>query len=111
MDGTGFVLFLFFFGLGLLITFLLIKASIDNSRTSEEITEIRRLLQILVTDKKAGIREEADADTEEEVVAEAEAEELKEFEIMDIPYEKCPACGADISQDDGKCPSCDIALK
>jgi|GEM_PF-2460719 len=106
MDGTGFVLFLFFFGLGLLITFLLIKASIDNSRTSEEITEIRRLLQILVTDKKAGIRDE-DAGTEEEAVAEA----LKDFEIMDVPYEKCPACGADISQDDDKCPSCDIALK
>lgn len=107
MDGSGFILFLFFFGLGLLITFLLIKSAIDNSRTSEEISEIRRLLQILVMEKTADKRGEENPDGAEA----EEAGELLEYENGDIPYDTCPACGAKISPEDAKYPSCEIALK
>lgn len=107
MDGSGFILFLFFFGLGLLITFLLIKSAIDNSRTSEEISEIRRLLQMLVMEKTADKRGEENPDGME---ANDTGKQL-EYDIGDIPYDKCPACGAQISPEDEKCPSCEIALK
>ncbi len=99
MDET--FVYLCLFSIGLLITFLIIKAiiraAIDNSKTSEEIAEIRRLLELLV--EKNGV-----------VLGDSKEDELKNLEIMDTPFDTCPACGEKLSPDDEACPACGISL-
>lgn len=95
------LVYLFFVGIGVIISFMTIRAAIDNSKTAEEITEIRELLQILV-------KNSTDIHNQDRVDQE---KELENYEILDTPYDSCPACGANISQEAVKCPSCGITLK
>jgi cytochrome c-type biogenesis protein CcmE len=42
------IVYLFFIGIGIIITILAVRTAIDYSRTSGDIAEIRRLLQTIV---------------------------------------------------------------
>ena len=85
--------------IGLIILYLVIQAAIDNSRTAGEIKEIRRLLQQL-TEKNGATKSDAEDDMEE----------LENYEILDIPYDSCPACGAKLVADDRECKSCGLLM-
>ncbi|EMS69694.1 hypothetical protein [Ruminiclostridium cellobioparum] len=57
------IVYLFFIGIGIIITILAVRTAIDYSRTSGDIAEIRRLLQTIVengavTKTDAGIEDQ-----------------------------------------------------
>ncbi len=98
MSGAG--VYLIFIGIGIVITLLTIRSAIDNSRTAEEIAEIRRLLKILV-DNSEKLKLQSDNSEEAQ----------QNYEILDTPIDICPACGIRIAEADKKCPSCGITLE
>lgn len=85
--------------LGTIILYQVIQSAIDNSRTAYEIREIRRLLQKQIEGSDGN-----DADSIQET------EELDNFEILDIPFDLCPACGAKILPADKACSECGLSL-
>lgn len=93
------LLSIFLWIIGLFALYMIIKAAIDDSSTAREIREIRRLLQLI--DKKI---QGSMADPEEE------KDDRRDYEIIDVPFDKCPACGSQISQTDTVCPSCGLSL-
>lgn len=98
MSGAG--VYLIFIGIGIVITILTIRTAIDNSRTAEEITEIRRLLTTLV-DNSEKLKLQTDKKEEEQ----------ENYEVLDTPIDTCPACGTKITEADKNCPSCGITLE
>lgn len=90
------IVYLFFIGVGFLITVLAVRTAIDYSKTSQEVTEIRRLLEILV--KNSG-----EINAEDKI-----GKNLKYIKTTDVPGDTCPNCGTKISQNDEICPSCGI---
>ncbi len=93
-----FLVWLFFLVIGLIILYVLVQAAIDNSKTADEITEIRKLLQKLV---------ENTADTK----AAQDYEEPEGSGDIPLLYDTCPACGEKLSVSDAECPSCGLALR
>lgn len=72
------------------ILYLIIKAAIDNSQTAANIKDIKRVLYEL---------------SNKQII-----EPEEEITLLDLDYNKCPACHAKISEKDEKCPSCGISL-
>ncbi|HEX2925254.1 MAG TPA: zinc ribbon domain-containing protein [Ruminiclostridium sp.] len=89
-----------FFILGLLILYLLIQAAIDGSKTAAEIRQIRIILQ-----KQLDFRKQGNS------CKTGQPDGIKECEVIDTPYDTCPACGAPASQEDTECKSCGLNLQ
>ncbi len=89
----GIILYLFFFILSLFILYLVIKSAIDGSETSKDIRIIRMILQ-----KQYGKTLKRKKQTDED------------YEVMDNPYDVCPACGGAVKPEDKTCPSCGLYL-
>ncbi len=87
------ILFLFFFIVWLFILCWVIKSAIDGSETAKEIRTIRMILQ-----KQYAISLKQKKQTNED------------YEIIDNPYDICPACGATVKLEHDTCPSCGLNL-
>ncbi|ACL76529.1 zinc ribbon domain-containing protein [Ruminiclostridium cellulolyticum] len=77
----------------LFILYLVIKSAIDGSETAKEIRQIRMILQ-----KQYGKALKQIKQTD------------NDYEVMDIPYYTCPACGANVKPENNTCPSCGLNL-
>lgn len=93
------LLSIFLWIIGLFALYIIIKAAIDDSSTAREIREIRKLMQSIDQKVQGSAMD-----------PEKEKDDLKNYEIIDIPYDKCPACGSQIAQTDTVCPSCGLSL-
>lgn len=94
MDGNGFVLWLFVTFIGFAIIYFVIKTAIDSSMSTGELIKIRKLLEELVENGKCN-----------KIIVEEDT-----AEILDTPYNICPACGAEVLAEMTKCPSCGLTL-
>ncbi|WP_024831509.1 zinc ribbon domain-containing protein [Ruminiclostridium josui] len=87
------ILYLFFVILFFGILYCVIQSAIDGSKTAEEIRMIRMILQ-----------------KQYEKSSEQNIQSDNNYEVMDIPYNVCPACGATLASEDSTCPSCGLNL-
>lgn len=97
-----FIMPIFLSILSLLILYFLIQSAIDGSKTAAEIKQIRMLLQKQYLASKG-------QNTEGQGMA--PNEENGNYEIIDTPYDACPACGAYVQPEDTECKSCGLKLQ
>ncbi|AEY66757.1 hypothetical protein [Clostridium sp. BNL1100] len=91
------ILLLFFFIVSLFILYGVIQSAIDGTETAKEIRQIRIILQkqygkSLKENKPKNIQPNSN------------------YDIMDIPYDACPACGGTVKPENNTCPSCGLNL-
>ena len=82
--------------IGCIILYLVIRTAINNSRLLTELREIRKLLQENATGQVS-------VGTISNDVTPGNSEGYGEGQ--------CPACGAQITEEDKVCPSCDLTLQ
>lgn len=75
----------------LVLLYFVIRIAIDNSDTAQNIQFIRNYLE-------GETAERAEEDAEEQ------------YNITEIPIDKCPACLSEVTTDDKVCPSCGLYL-
>jgi hypothetical protein len=80
--------------ISLYVLYLVIRSAIDSSETAQNLREIKRILSLQSNDSK-----------------EMEKENQVGCEMLDVSFDKCPACYSKVSQKDKECPSCGLALK
>ena len=76
----------------LLVLYLVIQWAIDNSKTAENIQEIRDMLAKQNLVSKGNVYSEED----------------NEISMGNLPEDECPACRANIKEEDQECPSCGL---
>lgn len=87
-----FIVAIVFWIIGIVVLYLVIQSAIDNSRTANEIKEIRKLLEKQLQNNR-------------------DTGDTTDLEILNTAYENCPACGAKVAPEDKDCHDCGLSLK
>ena len=74
--------------------YILIQSAVDHSDTAQNIKDIKKMLA-----------ERFSNENNDSVNSKKE-----NYNILDIPFDECPACHAKVSPTDKKCPSCGLYL-
>ena len=86
----------FYWILGFAILYIVIRSAVSSSQATAELRKIRILLQMQYDNSNKSKQVSDDS---------------KQYnEILNVPYNTCPACNAIVSEDDNNCPSCGISL-
>ncbi|MCX7746795.1 MAG: zinc ribbon domain-containing protein [Clostridia bacterium] len=101
----------------ILILFLVIKGAVNRSKVNDILLELQEIKEILKGQNATPDRvmdetsESTDPmNTKHESIYYINPDNLKEIGNLQIPYNKCPACGTEISENESICPLCGLSL-